>query len=243
MALTANWGNPQVSRHSRSAARAVRVKFGNPVTAYRVIRAAKDGRSRFGGERRQVPRPFAAALIVADAAQSTGTALLPERPRGASRICADASRRKPLSTRDGTTRRRPCRVAPDLFLSSNCPVKDQEPWSTHFRLGLCIPLSAQSRRGKVEYPRSPEFRPWWPTSAAGESSGGRQAPENPIWFLSRISWCRSGDSLSRRDFKHLQRRLPIRCNRKHPGPARRHLAGGKERIAIFGSWVAQPIRP
>lgn len=64
-ALTANWGNPQISGCLWNAALAVCVKFGDPVTAYRAIRVAKGGRNRFGGGRRQrPPRPFAAAAAM-----------------------------------------------------------------------------------------------------------------------------------------------------------------------------------
>jgi len=59
------------------------------------------------------------------------TRFYPNTRGKATRIGADSSRRKPPSTGGGTTRRRHCRASPDLFLSSNCPVKDQEPWSAH----------------------------------------------------------------------------------------------------------------
>jgi len=66
-APTANRGNPQISGCLRDAALAVCVKFGNPVTAYRVIRVAKGGRSRFdGGRRQRPPRPFAAVAALID---------------------------------------------------------------------------------------------------------------------------------------------------------------------------------
>lgn len=102
-ALTANWGNPQISGCLRNAALAVCVKFGNPVTACRVIRVAKGGRSRFGGGRRQrPPSPFAAVAPLIDSGCGVidGRRAFSRTPRGRRRAFARTPHAESLPRQD-----------------------------------------------------------------------------------------------------------------------------------------------